>query len=127
MPAVGGPVESVSLSGRVFAVAADADAQRELGGSTNTIEPNGDSSARLIKGKKPWMIGGLTLSLDDDRGDQEYIQELANRNDYFVVAATFASGHTYQGSGQIVEDISAAMISATLPVTLSGGGVLTQQ
>jgi hypothetical protein len=32
MTAVGGSIESVSLQGRTFAVAADAESQRKLGG-----------------------------------------------------------------------------------------------
>ena len=46
MTAVGGPVESVNIDGRYFAVAADADIGRELGGFTNENQPNGDGTAR---------------------------------------------------------------------------------
>ena len=48
MPAVGGSIESVTLNGRPFPVAADAEAQRKLGGWENEVQANGDGfTARL--------------------------------------------------------------------------------
>ena len=53
MAAVGGSIQEVALSGRVFGVAADAEAQRKLGGLENEVMPNGDGmTARLVK--TPW-------------------------------------------------------------------------
>ena len=71
MAAVGGSIESVNLSGREFAVAADAEAQRKLGGFENEVQANGDGTARLIKTRVPLSLDGLTIEIDDDRGDQE--------------------------------------------------------
>ncbi len=45
MAAVGGSIESVTLDGRTFAVAADAEAQRKLGGFENEVQANGDGTA----------------------------------------------------------------------------------
>ncbi len=127
MSAVGGSIESVTLDGREFGVAADAEAQRKLGGFENEIQANGDGTARIIKTRTPLSIDGLTLTTDDDRGDQEFIQELADRNDFFPIAITFASGSTYQGSAQIVGDLQASSQSAMTAVNLMGPGKLTKQ
>ncbi len=127
MPAVGGSIESVTLDGREFAVAGDAEAQRKLGGFENEIQSNGNGTARIIKTRVPLSIDGLTLDTDDDRGDQEFIQELANRNDFFPIAITFASGSTYQGSAQIVGDLQTSSQSAMTSVNLMGPGNLTSQ
>lgn len=124
---VGGSIESVALSGRTFAVAADADSNRDLGGFTNEVQSNGDGTARQIKTRKPWRIDGLSLSVDDTRGDHEFLQDLANRKSFFPVTVAYASGVIYQGTGQIVDELNLSSQSTTAPVTLSGPGKLTKQ
>ena len=127
MAAVGGSIEDVTLDGRTYSVAADAEAQRKLGGWENEVQANGDSTARLIKTRVPLKIDGLTLDTDDDNGDQEFLQELADRNDFFPIAITYASGLTYQGSAQITGEMQASSQNALTAVTLEGPGILTKQ
>lgn len=127
MPAVGGSIESVTLAGRNFPVAADAEAQRKLGGWENEVQANGNGTGRLIKTRVPMSIDGLTVEVDDSRGDHEYLQELADRNDFFPLAITYASGVTYQGVGQITGELQAGSQNATAQVSLSGPGTLTRQ
>jgi len=127
MAATGGSIEEVTLSGRSFAVAADAEAQRKLGGFENEVQANGNGTARLIKTRVPLSIDGLIIEVDDDRGDQEFLQELANRNDFWVLAITYASGSTYQGTAQIVGENPASSQSATAAISLAGPGILTKQ
>lgn len=127
MPAVGGSIESVTLSGREFAVAADAEAQRKLGGFENEVLANGNATARLIKTRVPLSIDGLTVEIDDSRGDHEFIQDLSDSNDFFATAITYASGITYQGTAQIVGETQASSQSATAEVSLQGPGILTRQ
>ncbi|MEE8574114.1 MAG: hypothetical protein V3T30_01775, partial [Thermodesulfobacteriota bacterium] len=123
----GGSIEDVTLGGRSFAVAADAEAQRKLGGFENEVQANGNGTARLIKTRVPLSIDGLTIEVDDDRGDQEFLQELANRTDFFPIAITYASGISYQGSAQIVGENPASSQSATAAISLMGPGLLTKQ
>ena len=125
--AVGGSIESVNLSGREFPVAADAESQRKLGGFENEVQANGNGTARLIKTRVPLSLDGLMLEIDDDRGDQEYLKELSDRNDFWVLAITYASGVTYQGTAQIVGEMQAGSQNATGSVSLMGPGVLTKQ
>ena len=127
MAAVGGSIESITLDGRNFAVAADAEAQRKLGGFENEVQANGDGTARLIKTRVPLSLDGLTLEIDDDRADQEFLQELTNRNDFFPVVISYASGNDYQGTAQIVGETPTSSQNATAPVSLMGPGVLTKQ
>lgn len=127
MSAVGGSIESVTLDGREFPVAADAEAQRKLGGFENEVQSNGDGIARLIKTRVPLSIDGLTLEIDDDRGDHEFIQELSNRNGFYPIAITYASGNTYQGTAQIVGETQASSQNAVATVSLMGPGILTKQ
>lgn len=127
MAAVGGSIESVTLDGRTFSVAADADSNRKLGGYENEVQANGDKTSRLIKNVVPSSIDGLTLSIDDTRGDAEYLQELQDRKDFWPATITYASGVVYQGSVQIVGETAISSQSATAAVALMGDGPLTQQ
>ena len=72
-------------------------------------------------------LDGLTVSVDDDRGDQEFLQDLADRNDFFVLAITYASGEVYQGSAQIVGEFTSSSQNATAAISLMGPGILTKQ
>jgi len=123
----GGSIESVTIDGRYFAVASDADANTFLGGSTNEVEANGDGSGREIKTKMPWSVTGLTLSIDDAVGDQEFIQGLSDRIGFYPITVTYASGVVRQGSGKVVGDVQSASQSTTLPMDLKGTGKLTKQ
>lgn len=127
MAAVGGSIESITLDGRSFAVAADAEAQRKLGGFENEVQANGDGTARLIKTRVPLGIDGLTVEIDDDRADHEFLQELSNRTDFFPIALTYASGITYQGTAQLTGETQASSQNATASVSLMGPGVLSKQ
>lgn len=127
MPAIGGSIESISMDGRNFAVAADAEAQRKLGGFENEVQANGDGNARLIKTRVPLSLAGLTIEVDDDRGDHEYLQELSDRNDFFAIAITYASGKTYQGRAQLTGELQSSSQNATAAVSLTGPGILTAQ
>ena len=120
MAAVGGSIESITLDGRNFAVAADAEAQRKLGGFENEVQANGDGTARLIKTRVPLSLDGLTLEIDDDRADQEFLQELTNRNDFFPVVISYASGNDYQGTAQLVGETQASSQNTNRQALSSG-------
>lgn len=124
---VGGSIESVTLDGRTFSVAADAESQRKLGGFENEVQNNGDGTARIIKTRMPLSLDGLTLDTDDDQGDQEYLQALADGNRFFPMVITYASGVSYQGEAQIVGEMQKSSQNATTSVSLMGPGVLTKQ
>ena len=127
MGAVGGSIESIAMDGREFAVPADTEVNRKLGGWENEVQANGDGTARVIKTRVPLSIDGLALSVDDSRGDHEFLQELADQSDYFPIAITYASGETYQGTAQIVGEMQTSNQSQTATVSLMGPGKLTKQ
>jgi len=127
MSAVGGSIESVMLDGRNFAVAADAEGQRKLGGFENEVQANGDGTARVIKTRVPLAIDGLVVEIDDSRGDQEYIQGLIDRASFFPIAITYASGLTYQATAQVTGETPTSSQSATQTINLAGPGVLSKQ
>lgn len=124
---VAGPIESVSVRGRLFAVAADAAGERKLGGFENAVESNGNGTVRLIKTRVPWMVSGVALEINEDRQDQEFLQDIADGKELVPIAFTFASGVTYSGRGMIVDEIVFTTDKSTAEVSLSGPQKLTQQ
>jgi len=127
MSPVGGSIESITLDGRNFAVAADAETQRKLGGFENEVMANGDGTARLIKTRVPLSIAGLVVEIDDGRGDDEFIQDLANRLDFFPITVTYASGLVYTATAQISGENPTSSQSTTKTIDLMGPGVITKQ
>lgn len=123
---VGGSIESVSIKGRNFAVAADADASVKLGGFENETQPNGDSTARTIKSRVAWSVTGLTLSIDHARGDLEFLQDISDAKEEVACSVTFVSNDTYAGTGTINGELAFSTQNATAEVALGGGGKLSK-
>ena len=127
MPAVGGSIQSISIRGRLFPVAADADSNLKLGGFEAAIEANGDGTARKILTRVPWMADGLTVGIDHDRADMEFLQELANEPGFFPITITFASKSTWQGSGSVTDELQFSSQRSIATLSLGGPGNATQQ
>jgi len=127
MASIGGAIESVAIRGRLFAVAADADATLKLGGRNNEIQMNGDTTGRVIQTVVPWMTEGLEISIDNDRGDMEFLQEIADDGIAVPIATTLAGGAVYQGKGLITGEFSQSSQKSTCSLTLSGPGKQEQQ
>lgn len=127
MTAIGGSIESVSIRGRLFPVASDADSGRQIGGFTNEVQANGNGTARLIKTRVPWQLDGLAVEIDEARGDSDFLQEVADQLDYVTIAVTYASRVTYQGKGTITGEFPTGSQNTTSDVTLMGPQKLTQQ
>jgi hypothetical protein len=127
MPAIGGSIQSVSIRGRLFAVASDAEANKKLGGFENEVQANGNGTARLVKTRVPWSIDGLQIEIDDTRADHEFLKEIADSLEFVAITMELVSGAIYQGEGQIVDEVTSSSQSATATITLMGPGTLTQQ
>jgi len=124
---IGGSIESITIDSQPFAVAADADATMSLGGWSNEVQPNGNGTSRIIKTRIPWTLSGLTVAIDDDSGNQAFLQSIADGNQWVPCTIRMASGVIYQGTGTVTDNIERSTQSATCTVSLSGQGKLTQQ
>ena len=122
-----GSVESVSIGGVIFPVAADADVSMGLGGSTNEFEANGDASTRQLKTIVPWSLDGLVLSIDNDRDDMDFLQERSDSELEVPIEITYADGNVYSGQGNVSGDINYNSANGTAPIKLMGSGKLTRQ
>jgi len=124
--AIGGPVETVAIKGRPFPVAADADGNRDLGGFSAEVSPNGDGSARILLTRKAWEFDGLALEINDARGDQEYLQGIVDGKKFVPLEFTLVSGITFRSKGMITGDLKASSMNATAPLKFNGPGKLEQ-
>lgn len=127
MPAVGGSIQSISIRGRIFPVASDAEANKKLGGFENEVQANGDGTARLVKTRVPWAIDGLQIEINDDRADHEFLQEIADGLEFVSITMELASGTVYEGTGTITDEVQASSQNATATIKVGGPGSLSAQ
>ena len=127
MPAVGGSIQSITIRGRIFPVASDAEANKKLGGFENEVQANGDGTARKVMTRVPWMIDGLQVEINNDRGDQEFLQEIADDLDYVSIEMELADGTVYAGTGTITDEIQGSSQNATATIKVAGPGKLEAQ
>jgi hypothetical protein len=127
MPAVGGSIQSLTVRGRIFPVASDAEANKKLGGFENEVQANGDGTARKIMTRVPWAVDGLQVEINDDRGDQEFLQEIADSLEFVSMEMELASGTVYAGTGTITDEIQASSQNATATLKIGGPGKFEAQ
>jgi hypothetical protein len=127
MPAVGGSIQSITIKGRIFPVASDAEANKKLGGFENEVQANGDGTARKVMTRVPWAIDGLQVEINDDKGDHEFLQEIADLKDYVSIEMELASGTIYVGTGTITDEIQSSSQNATATIKVGGPGKLEAQ
>jgi hypothetical protein len=127
MSFTGGPMESVSIAGRNFAGAGDADVNMKLGGFENETQMNGNFTGRQIKTPVPASLSGMSLSIDPDKDDQEFLQEIADGNEFVPTTITFANGSVYSGTLQVSGELQFASQTATAPLDMTGPGKMVKQ
>lgn len=119
-----GSVQELSIDGRRFTPPADNDIGRVLGGFENEVLPNGDGSVRLKKERKPFKLDSVQAASDDELGDQEYLQEVADRHNLVPINITLVDGRVYQGVGQVIGEISYSTMNGLTSFGLSGQATL---
>ena len=124
--ATGGSIVDVAVDGRLFEVAYDADVNRSTGGYSNDMQANGNGTARLIKTMNTWSLEGVVVSIDDNRGDHEYLQGIADGLEEVDVQIRYPSGAVWGGKGQITDMIQHASNATTASLSFKGSGQLTQ-
>lgn len=122
-----GSIEEITLKGRRFPVASDADVSRKLGGSESEVQANGDGSVRVIKKRVPSKLDGVQVAIDDRNGDQEFLQGLADSNDLFETTITLTNGYVYSGMMTITGEIVTSLMNGTATIVLEGSVSLVAQ
>ncbi len=122
-----GSVRDINLAGRTFAVAADSDGNIDLGGFNSESQVNGNRTTRKVLTAMPWSVADLNISLDPDRNDQQYIQNIVNQAKDVPFSVTLVDGKVYQGSGLPEGEIKWSTQTGTAPIGFAGPGELTLQ
>ena len=115
-----GPIETVNIDGRSFTVDGEVDGAKALSGFMNEMKSNGDGTFRMIKSRKTGRYNSLPLVMDNDRGDEEFIQEKMDSFKPYNVNITEVDGTVFTGSMQIVEDPETSSKEGTKEVSFAG-------
>jgi hypothetical protein len=122
---ISGPIESITIGGRRFAVNGDDAGNVTLQGKKNEVKFNGDGSKRLIRSLAPGSIKGLNVQITHENKDLEFLRDLQGTSDFFDVSMTYCDGIVYAGSMQFVDDITEDTQQGTAGISLEGD--LTRQ
>jgi len=115
-----GSVESFTLGGRRFPVAADANVTINLGGFNSEVQMNGDGTHRIVQTPVAANVSSLTAVIDLGRGDLEFLLERKNDLGEADFSVTFRDGTVYAGSMKIVDDVEYDSNAGTADLTLNG-------
>ena len=120
-----GALQSLEVKGRYFKVAHDGAGNKDIGGKNNELGMNGDGTFRVLQSVVPGQIGDKQLECEDGRGDQEYLQGLANDGLPQPIVATYADNTSYTGDLVITGELKKDNQTGLIPVTFQGS-VLTK-
>lgn len=120
MAKANGALESVVLNGRRFTCDAENEASVDLSEWDNEVKPNSDGTFRTVKSRHVQKIESLTLEIDVDRGDVDFINEVKAKLAPVPLSATRVDGKMYEGEVMITDATSLNDNESTMEVTLTG-------
>lgn len=115
-----GPLESITIKGRRFAVAEDDTTNINLGGKNNEVYANGDGTVRVQQSRVPSSVEGINIIFDPDKDDDGYLSEIKETGDLFDCSITANDGTIFSGSMQLIGDLIFDLTAGKLPITLKG-------
>jgi len=116
-----GDIRQCTIKGREFDVKGeDANVNIRLGGYQNEVGINGNGTTHVTQRRMTAGLSDLTVSLDDDREDLEFLQSIADDADAVPVNLTLASGIVYSGSLVLVGEVGKATGDGTATLEMRG-------
>jgi hypothetical protein len=130
--ATGGSIKEISIAGRVFTLAADAEVTRKLGGYESETQPNGDATTREVLTVVPWSLSGLTVVVDENKADQDFLQDCsdgvnADDDGYYPITITDVKNVVRSGRGKPNGEVAHNSKNSTCALNLMGPGKLELQ
>ena len=119
--AIHGAMRSLTINGRAFKVAHDGSGNKAMGGRNNEISMNADKSFRVLQTVMPGSFNDLQIEIDDSRGDQEFLQGLADAGLPVPVVATYAANISYTGDVVIAGEIQKDENTGLIGLSFQGG------
>lgn len=115
-----GALESIVIGGRRFTCDSEDEPKLKLPGFENTVLPNSDGSFRQKKKRVAGTWTDCNIVLDDSRGDQAYIEELAASLEFVDVSGTKVDGTLLSGLMQITDEKVLDGGANTMAISLAG-------
>jgi len=123
-----GSLVEITIDGRSFKAAADADGSTKFGGYSNEFQPNGDGeTGRLIQTRTGWALSGVAVAMDDDNGDLEFVETVKAGGRFVPIKAVYSDGNVRAGRGNITGDVEVSSMSGTADLTFEGPGTFQLQ
>lgn len=119
--AIHGAMRSLTIKGRGFKVAHDGSGNKVMGGRNNEISMNIDGSFRVKQSIIPGSFSDIQVEADASKGDQEYLQGLADDGLPIPVVATYASNVSYTGDVVIAGEVSKDENTGLVSLSCQGG------
>ena len=98
----------------------DANVVIDLGGYSLEVGLNGNGTAHTTQRVKNATVADVPVSIDDDRGDLEFIQGKQNAGLPGPLNITLTSGVTYSGSMYLVGEVRKSTGDGTASLTWEG-------
>lgn len=123
-----GSLVEISIDGRSFKAAADADGSTKFGGYENEYQANGDGeTGRLIQTRVGWSLSGVAVAMDDQNGDLEFVEQVKAQGRFVPIKAVYADGTVRSGRGNIIGELAVSSMNGTADMSFSGPGTFSQQ
>lgn len=94
----GGDIRQFKIKGREFEPAPEASFELMPSGYDNAYTATGNGKAVGVQRRVLGGIDGIEVSIDNGRGDLEYLTELKNAGELVPVNLTLADGSAWTGS-----------------------------
>lgn len=115
-----GDITQLVLFGREFSPAADSSVTYKLAGYNTENTPTGDGKLHTKKTRKLGGFEAMTISLDPDNGDLEYLQGKQDAGIPGPCSMTLAGGQTYSGNLMIEGELNPNTGDGTLELAAMG-------
>ena len=125
MATISGSIQSLTLNGRRFTVAADVECEIKSGGFKNEVLVNGDGTTRVKKTRVPWQCTP-EVNINSDTDDFEYRETLKDNTLDVNTVVELVNGVRYQGIGTITGDLTYSTLEGKTKLEISGEKSMTK-
>ena len=108
-----------TVGAREYNVKAGENADQDLGGFSSELIINGLGNGHKSLSRKPWGVESVMLGIES-KGDQEFLQSLADSPDLGVITWSHINGSVYKGKGTVTGDLKHGLKDGYANVTLQG-------
>lgn len=120
MKTKGGSITEAVIAGRKFQVMPDSDPDITKGGRKANVTKPAQGPVKIDYETLPGSMKGLTLILDQDRNDIDFLQGIVDAGDTVDCSVSNAVGTTWSGKEMITSEVTEKLKGSTLDIDLEG-------